>query len=136
MTIRSLRPTLLMSIFAVLLIVHNTAFAHSALTSSLPGDGQRVATPPGLILNFNGPVSLLKLSIVGKDGKVAIDFTPSSDSSERHEVALPALSDGNYTVDWTILGADGHTVNKTFIFTVDATAEMAGMTETATHGHE
>ena len=122
MKTRSLRSTFLLSLLMGLLLLQNQAFAHSALTASVPVDGQTLSAPAMLQLEFNGEVSLLALSIVGKDGEVDIGFTPSADPAATHELALPALTDGRYVVDWTIIGADGHRISKSFSFTVDAAA--------------
>jgi len=126
---------IMMPLFVALLCMHNAAYAHSALIASLPGEGQTMASPPSLMLHFDGPVSLMKLSIVGKDGEVATGFTAVAEPAEEFSLALPALADGSYTVAWSILGADGHTVSKSINFTVDASAGMAGMSEAVSHGH-
>jgi len=131
----TLRSTLLLTLLAALLSMQNSAFAHSALAGSLPGDGQTVAAPPALLLHFDGPVSLLKLTVVGTAGEVATGFKAMAEAAPQFEIALPALADGFYTVDWSILGADGHTVSKNFSFVVDATAAAASMSGAAGHGH-
>jgi methionine-rich copper-binding protein CopC len=123
----------LLPLLAALLFTHNTALAHSALASSLPGDGQTVAAPAALLLDFNGPVSLLKLSVSGSDGEVATGFSAKAEAAAQFEIALPSLADGLYSVDWSILGADGHTVSKSFNFVVDATAAAASSSGAATH---
>jgi methionine-rich copper-binding protein CopC len=119
MTIRSLRSTLMTIVCMALLTLQLPAFAHTALTSSLPADEQTVSAPAVLKLDFSGAVSLLVLSVTGKDGAVDIAFTPSAEAAAQHEVALPTLAPGRYVVDWTILGADGHKVSKSFSFTVE-----------------
>lgn len=118
---RYLRSPFLLSLLVGLLL-QSQAFAHTALTRSGPADGQTLGAPSTLQLEFNGPASLLALSVIGNDGEVDIGFTPSADPSTTHELALPALPDGRYVVDWTIIGADGHRISKSFSFTVDAAA--------------
>lgn len=130
MTTRLLRSSFLFSLLTALLFLQNAAFAHNALTGSVPGDGQTVSAPPAVRLEFNGAVSLLRLSLIGADGEVDIGFAPRADAAALHEVALPALAEGRYVVDWTVLGADGHRISKSFSFTVDATAPATGTNST------
>lgn len=134
MTTRFVRPsfvlTLLMALLFLQLFLQNPAFAHNALTGSVPGDGETLSAAPVLRLEFNGAVSLLRLSVTGAGGEVDIGFTPRADAAALHEVALPALAEGRYVVDWTVLGADGHRISQTFSFTVDAMAPAAGTSST------
>jgi methionine-rich copper-binding protein CopC len=114
-----LRSTLMTIVCMALLTMQLPAFAHTALTSSLPADGQTVSAPTVLKLEFSGAVSLLVLSVTGANGAVDIDFTPGAASAAQHEVALPMLATGAYLVKWTIIGADGHKVSKSFSFSVE-----------------
>lgn len=109
------------------------ALAHSALVSSVPGKDQTVEVVPAVKLNFNEPVRMVRLSIVNdSDGKpVDIDFKAAASAQQAYEQVLPALAPGAYTVNWTLVGADGHTVNDRLSFNL-----AAGMSAHAEHvGH-
>jgi methionine-rich copper-binding protein CopC len=125
MTTRLSNYRIVLALLAALLL-HSPAFAHTALSNSVPADGQTLNAAPVLHLEFNGTVSLLRLEVRGKDGEVDIGFTPGASTAAVHEVTLPALPDGRYVVDWTIIGADGHRISKSFSFTLDAAAAAAG----------
>jgi methionine-rich copper-binding protein CopC len=43
----------------------------------------------------------------------------------RFSVATPSLTAGSYTVNWAVIGADGHTVTNSFSFSVDPAAVAA-----------
>lgn len=131
MLLRRLHPLLLKTALLLLCLLHEVAFAHTALVSSQPADGAQVAAPSVLVLEFSGPVSLLKLAVTSQAGAVDVGFKPRAEAAARHEVVLPALSAGHYEVDWTIVGADGHSISKRFSFTVAAAGG-----EAALHGAE
>jgi copper resistance protein C len=132
----------LLALLGVCSVISPAALAHTDLASSSPIDGAvSNSAPPAIELNFNGDVQLLKLQIAGSNtGEVASAFKPSAAKQQSFVVALPALVEDTYTVNWTVLGADGHRVEKSFTFTVDAAArEQAGSTPAATshaeHAH-
>jgi copper resistance protein C len=101
-------------------------YAHNALVSSVPASGATVATASELKLGFNAPVRLVRLTLMGADSKeTALDFTPGTTAQQDYALPLPALSAGMYTVNWTLIGTDGHTVSDKFSFNVDAGASGA-----------
>ena len=104
------------------LTVSTTAFAHSHLGGSTPADGDIVTAPlEEIVLNFDGKIeqgSYFDLQnatgtsmdveefIIG-DGKLTGTFTE-------------ALPNDEYTVNWSIISADGHPLEGTFSFTMNA----------------
>lgn len=119
----------------LMLVVHTSAFAHSALSVSSPENGQTVSAPSVLMLGFNGDVRLVRLTMATDDGPVEIGFTPQAEAMGMFHVPMPALAAGTYRVEWTILGADGHSVSENFRFTVDPSAPAAVMNHDAMHVH-
>lgn len=93
--------------------------AHSLLQTSSPMDGETVESPQVLALEFNEPVRLLRVRLTGPDGDpVPFGFEPAREPAATVEYDLPSLAPGEYTVEWTLIGQDGHTVNEQFSFSV------------------
>ena len=111
-------------LLGVSLLAPSLLFAHARLTAASPADGAVVnESPETLTLTFNEDVQLLKLTLTGTDEKpVATGFKPSSANQTTFSVALPELAKGAYTVNWTIMGDDGHKVEETYTFSLDTGA--------------
>ena len=109
------------------------ALAHSTLTASMPGADSEVSSPEALTLTFNEPVRLLRLTLVhGAAHEMDIGFEAVTTASTEFSFDLPELMIGEHTVNWTIIGSDGHTVSNSFGFTVNQGAGEAQMQE---HSH-
>lgn len=106
------------------LALTNIAFAHSALTFSSPGNNaQLTESPEAIHLEFNEDVRLLALELSGENqGDVDIDFQRNRTATDVFHVDLPHLYDDIYTITWTLIGADGHRVSGTILFSLN-TAE-------------
>lgn len=116
---------------SLLLLASSLLRAHTHLEAAAPADGAVLkAAPPAVELTFGDEVQLLKLELASATGAtVAMDFQASGTASKTFSVSLPALAPSTYTVNWTVLGADGHRIEGRFAFTVDpAAAESAGAT--------
>lgn len=115
--------TTLLAGFASLLA--GPASAHDSLVSSDPVDGaQLTAAPAAVTLTFSANLQPLGGLIVVTDGsgtqvasgEPAVDGATSS-------LPLPAdLPDDTYTVAWRAVSSDGHPIEGTFAYTVDAPA--------------
>lgn len=93
--------------------------AHSLLQASSPMDGETVEAPRVLTLEFNEPVRLLRVSLTDDAGEpVPFGFVPRREPAARLEYELPSLESGEYTVEWMLIGGDGHTVSERFTFSV------------------
>ncbi|WP_173275656.1 copper resistance CopC family protein [Paenibacillus sp. NEAU-GSW1] len=116
-------------IVAALWLIPGAAFAHSVLESSVPAKGEKVTvSPTEIAMAFNTEIeSLSKFKLTNESGE---EIDVSDSSAEGNEmsgkIAVP-LANGSYTVKWTIIGADGHTVSGDYSFTVEA--EEAAATE-------
>lgn len=123
------------------LIAPALVFAHAKLTEANPANGAVVnESPEAIKLTFNEDVQLLKLTLTGADNKpVATEFKPSAESQTSFAVTLPELAKGLYTVNWTIMGDDGHKVEENYTFSIDANAAAAsgrvGEESHTEHGH-
>lgn len=95
--------------------------AHSMLQASSPMDGAEVEAPKVLTLEFSEPVRLLRVTLTGPDGDaIGFGFEPAREPTAILEYDLPALEAGEYTVEWMLIGKDGHTVSDRFSFSVSA----------------
>lgn len=123
----------LASVMLMVWLMQGKVLAHTALAESVPGDGSTIAmSPEQLTLSFTEEVRLLKVGVTGSDNNaIDIGFTPNRDAKQLFAVALPNLPEDAYIVKWTVLGSDGHGVDGSFGFAIDANA-----TATAAHGHD
>ena len=119
-----------------LLILTQTASAHSPLTSVSPEDGAILERPPQKIeMSFKASVKLIKLEIYKLTSDVSNSFASSlfsnSDTveisldesfqmkiSDRHFINLPLLDYGTYKANWRALGGDGHVMKGSFSFKI------------------
>ena len=131
-TISTLRQLLLS---LVVLCFATNALAHGGLEKSIPAANAMVdAAPPELVLEFENPIMLMKLTLTEKMKKTAIDlnFKASSTLVEAHKFPLPKLENGDYVVNWTGMGKDGHNMSGEFVFMVGPMKGMKGMKATET----
>lgn len=106
---------------AVFLVPASSVFAHSALTASSPGHEAVVASPDTLMLRFNEQVRLLRVALVhGPSHNIDFGFVATTTAQQEFSYELPMLMQGEHTVNWTVIGADGHTVSNSFKFTVSS----------------
>ena len=125
------------SIAAVLLmLVSVQVSAHTALSESQPADGSSVAeAPKSLDLSFTESVRLLRMSIARMENdqsqKIDFPFEPVAAASNQFAIALPELTQGNYRIEWAVMGADGHLVPGEISFAVNMAHEEGG----SAHGH-
>ncbi len=121
---------------SVLLLASGLLRAHTHLETAVPADGAVLKASPSTVeLTFGAEVQLLKLELAGATGAaVEMDFQASATATKTFSVPLPALAPSAYTVNWTVLGADGHRIEGHFTFTVDpAAAESTGAAEPHDH---
>jgi methionine-rich copper-binding protein CopC len=98
---------------ALLTIASPLAFAHAALVSSLPTNGQVLEAPPTEIhLMFNEHVEprFSSIKLVSEKGKHWDCDRPHADRNAANGIvaSVPYLRKGAYRARWTTVGADGH----------------------------
>jgi len=123
-TISTLRQVLFS---LVVLCFASNALAHAGLEKSIPAANAMLDTAPSeLILEFDKPLILMKLTLTDKmNGKaVNVNFAASSKTEKTHNLPLPKLANGHYSVNWAAMGKDGHNMNGEFEFMIGA---MQGM---------
>lgn len=110
------------SLLASLLMLPLQVLAHTGLKTSAPADGAALQTAPASIdLEFTAAVRLIKLEVSTGGKALEIAFKPAAESVAKYSIPTPGLSAGTYTVDWAVLGTDGHAVTNSFSFSVAPT---------------
>ncbi|MBL4728144.1 MAG: copper resistance protein CopC [Gammaproteobacteria bacterium] len=118
------------------LMISATAFAHTALTEATPGDGAVIKEGPAHInLTFNGPVKLVKLQLMGVGHEMPTNFESNSEAKAAFMIETPGMHPGEFTVNWAVIGADGHTVANSYSFTVDPSVAEEHAGESASGSH-
>lgn len=114
---------------SLLLLAPLQALAHTHLEKSTPANEATLhAAPASIDLEFNGAVRLIKLEITSNGKALETGFKPAAETMAKFSIPTPGLTDGSYTVNWAVIGEDGHTVTNTFNFSVDSSV-------TASHAH-
>ena len=118
------------------LMISATAFAHTALTEAMPGDGAMIKQGPAHInLTFNGPVKLVKLELMGVGHEMPTNFESNTEAKNAFMIETPGMHPGAFTVNWAVIGADGHTVADSYSFTVDPSVTEEHTGESAGNSH-
>lgn len=105
-------------------IFSSSVYAHTGLTSSSPAEGDNITDEINeIVLEFNSkiePTSTIKV-FNEKNEEIAIN-TLVSDSIITGGFMTP-LDTGTYSVEWKIIGADGHPIQGTYSFIVNKDVE-------------
>lgn len=101
------------------LALTQSAFAHTHLKSSTPANDSTVASAPAeFVLGFEEPARLTALSIQADGGKEQkIDKLPAG-SAAQFTIPAPKLGNGHYTLNYRVVGNDGHVMTGKIGFTV------------------
>ncbi|AST97340.1 hypothetical protein CHH78_09005 [Shouchella clausii] len=117
----SLAIFLLLPLFAFPL----TAGAHSHFQSSTPGENEEVNEPVTEIhVTFDGGIGTADMTITNTDTdeEAAIESI-DVDNTSMTAILQEPLSNGAYTVEWQNIGDDGHSLDGSFSFQVNAEEE-------------
>jgi len=104
-----------------LLFISTLSRGHSDLDVSIPEAGETLNTPvKEIVLIYTEPAKLVKFELVGSDNQ-AVDTSFEASFEDRTEFVIEVtdLDNDQYTVLWTIMGADGHKSEGDFQFTVE-----------------
>lgn len=118
---------------ALIWLLPQAAFAHSKLVETLPEkDSTSEVSPQEIRLSFNTKIekiSNFKL-FDAKGNEIALGDTVVEGDTMSNRPAAP-LSGGDYTVKWTIVGADGHAIEGQYGFSIASTVTTATPDPTA-----
>ncbi|ANE78466.1 hypothetical protein A7U43_03130 [Mycobacterium adipatum] len=110
--------------WAFLALGSGTAAAHTAMTASDPAEGSTpIAAPVSITLTFNEEINPTFASAVLNDagGRNWLTNSPQVQGSQlRVDLGPDLLPNGEYTVGYRVLSADGHPVSGSFAFTLNA----------------
>jgi len=113
------------SLFALaligLLLLPNAAFAHSALVSAVPSDKQAaVEEVKEVVLTFNTPIEpVSKLEVLNDADNALVLQETNTNGKKMTGILKQPLTSGKYTVNWRIIGEDGHAIKGSYAFEVD-----------------
>jgi methionine-rich copper-binding protein CopC len=105
------------------------AYSHAKITSTVPADGDFVASPETLVLNFDNEVRLSGVELHTVEGVSAEGRTVEGDIIDLGYVATEAarsfmieiskpLPPGEYFLVWRCIATDSHFATGEFFFTV------------------
>ncbi|OXS57223.1 hypothetical protein B1A99_17185 [Cohnella sp. CIP 111063] len=111
---------ILLVMLVAMLLAPASVWAHTGLKSSTPENKQTVDTEvQEIVMTFNTGIEKASSFTVkdaqGTEYPLADKSVASSKLTGKLEQALP---NGEYTVEWRIIGEDGHPIKGTFGFTV------------------
>ncbi|MEV5000317.1 copper resistance CopC family protein [Nocardioides sp. LML1-1-1.1] len=130
----ALRTCAVLLVLGVLGLPAAPAWAHAALVSSDPSDGQRLAALPGsATLTFNEEISPPSYVVVtAPDGSRADQGEPRVDGT-KVTVDLAKGQEGTYALAFRVISADGHPVTGRLTFVVgDGPLDTTGPSLAAT----
>lgn len=98
------------------------AAAHAVMTSSTPGEGERLPTaPPSVTFTFNEDVDvgLGGVAVFDREGDRVDRGATEQPAPNRAQAALdPDLDEGTYLATYRVLSPDGHVVSDALVFAV------------------
>lgn len=114
---------------SIALLVQMASSAHTGLKESTPANEATVTASPGHIdLVFTAEVRLIKFEVMGVGHEMPSKFEAGTEAMASYRIETPGMHPGQFTINWAVIGEDGHTVANSFSFLVDPDAEEA-------HGH-
>ncbi|WP_028611785.1 copper resistance CopC family protein [Paenibacillus harenae] len=108
---------------AALWLMPGVVMAHSKLENAVPAQDATVQASPGRIeLTFNTDIEeLSSLKLLNAAGEEIETDNKLVEGPTMSAAVAESLSGGIYSVKWTIIGADGHSVEGNYAFTVEET---------------
>ncbi|MCM3718586.1 copper resistance CopC family protein [Fictibacillus phosphorivorans] len=95
------------------------AFAHTDLETATPAKGEKVTTDlEAVVLTFTTKVESLSTMKL-KNEREEIPLQISIEDNQMTGKLNNRLENGNYTVEYKIIGADGHVIEGNYSFSVD-----------------
>ncbi|MGF9798563.1 copper resistance CopC family protein [Brevibacillus agri] len=111
--------TVALFVIVFLSLIPTAAFAHTGLEKSTPQNQQVVTEVKEIILEFNTKVEKVStFAVKSEQGEVIETGDIHIDGKVMRGTIAKQLQDGSYTVNWKIIGADGHPVEGQFSFVV------------------
>ncbi|KAB2350939.1 copper resistance CopC family protein [Actinomadura rudentiformis] len=115
------------AVSAVLALTAAPASAHTALRDSDPKAKSTVESPTQITLTYNQPVTIPRVILTDDKGEQHTSGTPKAVDNKVTQPVAGTLPNGDYTVGWRVVSADGHPVSGSFTFTVKGSSSPAGI---------
>ncbi len=120
-------------LWLILLAVCSTAvvvpgvLAHAQLRSAVPAPGSTVASLTEIELVFSEPIGAESQIELLQDFVTVAELQPVIDPNDATvlRTAVPSLTDGVYTVQWSVSSADGHTISGSYSLGINRTVQSA-----------
>ncbi|MFD0962374.1 copper resistance protein CopC [Paenibacillus chungangensis] len=128
---------LFLLIMVLMFVVPQAAMAHSKLTEAVPAVNAVIKeSPTSIELRFNTKIEKLSTFKLFNEAGEQVEAEEIKVSGDTLKGTVPSsLNNGKYSVNWTIIGADGHAVEGDYSFTVDAPTTVTEQpTEEPTEG--
>lgn len=111
-------------------LVPFTVMAHTTLTESNPSEGEVLSTQPENIeLEFGTVIEEgSSMTLSGPEASIELGEITVSDNIMASEVTTQ-LPNGQYIIDWKIIGEDGHPIEGQILFGVDVEAPQEEIAE-------
>lgn len=99
--------------------ISSSVYAHTGLTDSSPSEGEVITEDIyEVILEFNTEIESTSMMKVINDENEVIGINILVGDSVMTGGFMAPLDNGTYTVEWKIIGVDGHPIQGKFSFTV------------------
>lgn len=106
-------------LFTVVFQLPSFAFAHSELESATPAEGEKVTTDlETVVLTFSTKIESLSTIKLKNDNK-EIPLQVSVEDDQMIGKMNAPLENGNYTVEYKVIGADSHVIEGNYTFSVE-----------------
>ena len=106
-------------LFCIILFVPSIVSAHTSLSSSNPAEGQVVTEElKQIILSYATTIEELSTMELSKDGNKLPFEEMKIDNKQMIGTTSKPLDNGNYTIQWNIVGEDGHPIKGVINFVV------------------
>lgn len=127
----------LMLLCVLFVLMPMNAFAHSKMTESSPAENATVTEAPERIsITFNTSISSIStFKVVSENGEEQPVENIKVDNDTLSGDVTASLADGSYSVEWKIVGEDGHAVEGSYSFQVEL-AEAGEPTPENTEGEQ
>ncbi|CEG21834.1 Copper resistance protein C precursor [Planococcus massiliensis] len=126
-----MKKIVIMSILFIFILPF-TALGHTTLTASNPAEGEVLSVQPEKIeLEFGTVIEEgSSMTLKGPEASVELSEISVSDNLMTGEVT-GELPNGQYIIDWKIIGEDGHPIEGQILFGVDVEAPEEEVSEEA-----
>src|SRR5690625_3369201 len=104
----------------ILIMSSNTVYAHTSMTLSSPKDGEVVNEEVyEIVLEFNTRIETTSTIKVFDETETEVALNTQVNDDVMIGGFMSPLTNGTYTVEWKIIGADGHPMQGTYSFIVN-----------------